>query len=63
MDALGLRVIWLREFDEIPVILRAAQSDNPAEAYLKKLPADRIGYRQMNPEEERGDEHDRRCQN
>ena len=63
MDALGLNVIWLREFDEIPTILKAVQSEQPADDYIKYLPADRIGYRQLKTEEKEGDENDRSCQN
>ena len=63
MEALGLHVIWLREFDEIPIILSAVQTKHSADEYVRNLPADRIGYRQLASEEEKGDDNDRSCQN
>ena len=61
MDALGLNVIWLREFDEIPVILRAIQSTSPQDDYLKHLPAERIGYRQIKIEKQQKGEKAPSC--
>ena len=61
MDALGLKVIWLREFDEIPIILRALLTENPAGEYIRHLPEDRIGYQQLEIEEEKGNRNDRDC--
>lgn len=61
MEALGLNVIWLREFDEIPIILKALLSDRPANEYVSSLPEERMGYQQIIIEEEKGDLHDRGC--